>query len=236
MAAPRPHRASKFKRVWETIVPSTTGKVSRVLPSRRASTSARAGLAQAGRQRGGHKDTDERCPHGRSAASTAQAGRRDAQNRVPGQRAGEHRGAHQPQGSPPTRPGREARRPRQDPVESDPRPARTAPPAGRAATATAGRPCATSPARAWRSSAGAQARQARQTRLGRDLRGAGRPTRAPAPHGQAPQARRSRPDGDGALIAVDDFAGNPRPGEALGALAGAARPSARAAPGPGRDP
>ena len=86
--------ASRLSSVWETIVPSTTGSVSRARPSRRATISAREGSPEASRQRGRHEHADERSLHG-VAAFGRPPGRRGAEDRVPGDRRGEHREAHQ---------------------------------------------------------------------------------------------------------------------------------------------
>ena len=55
--------ARMFSSVCETIVPSTIGRCSRGRPVRRATTSARDGLAEARRQRRAHQHADERALH-----------------------------------------------------------------------------------------------------------------------------------------------------------------------------
>ena len=216
ITAPSATSARMLSSVWETIVPSTTGKRSRMRPSRRARISAREGSPS----RAGivaDISTPIIVAARGVAPAHADARQRGAQDRVPGLGAQQHRGAHQRERD--QHPDRRRRQQRAadrlepDPVERE------------RGQADAGERSAERPA----------PRRARRARGGGALAGAsfgssegsrrGR-TRGP---GSAGRGRRCGPAARGAgrglrlgerlLVDLRHLGGHLRPGEALGALA-----------------
>ena len=94
MTAPRMTRATTFKSVWATSVPSTAGRYSRGRPRRRATISAREGSP---RRAGSVADmsTPMAVPCIASARRGRAAGSAAREDRVPGHGAEAHREAHE---------------------------------------------------------------------------------------------------------------------------------------------
>ena len=212
-------------------MPSSTGKVSRIRPVRRASTIARAGSPRLAGQRGRHQDADHR-RRGDVAAAQREPWERRAGDREPRDGPQEERGDHQ---------RRRRRAPRTGPSarcdSTTPRPVRSGWRRWRSGRRRrAPRPRARSAVRAARESrrrAGAGSSDARR-RAG--LRGEPSIGDQPGPLGQPGQAGLRLRSGDASLVNGLDLLGHPRPGVALGRVRGRPRPSRAGARARGTSP
>ncbi len=184
------------------------------------------GLTQARRERGGHQDADERALH-RVAAFGLAPGRGGREDRVPGDRPGKHRGAHQREAGG-EQAGAGGEQARGDAADAD---VHEREQREREAAERGCHQRARGAARAWSADAArailrpdpaedvlaGRGLQARQT-LGGNTRQQIGGNQAEA-HPDTGGPRRGTPDGQRLLVAVEHLGGDVRPGKALGAHA-----------------
>ena len=210
--------ASRFSSVWETIVPSTTGSVSRARPSRRATISAREGSPR----RAGRVD-DMSTPMNVPCIASRRLARRQvgATTRIECQASARTNiAAHITARPAASRPGFDASSEaatRATPMRCSASAASPAPssellarPSRRSARARRGRPSA---------DAGAGTSGCSDGSRWAGTRGSRSAGANPWRTADAGQARGGLAHGEGLLVAVEHFGGDVRPSKALGALA-----------------
>ena len=217
IAAPRMASASRFRSVWETIVPEHhRQRLARPPEPPRDDQRAR-GLAQAGGQRRGHQHADEGPLH--RVAAFGRAARSARRRRIECQASARTNiAAHMRPRPAATRPGLEATQRGRDAGRRRPAaaPARRGPAGERARHERRAAQRAQAPRRgAGRRAGRLQARQA----LGGDPRQQVGGRKAVADGQRGPARVAGAPIAQRLLVAVEHFGGHVRPGEALGALA-----------------
>ena len=228
---PSTTRAATFSIVCETIVPITTGVVSRGPACATRDDQGARGLTEARRQRRGHQHADRGSLEGVHARDRP-IGQPDAQDREPRERAQHHRGAHHGERREDPRRAR-AQQARGDPVHPDAlqrdRGQAEAADGGdgeRAATGGAAQPRVPVPALGRGLERGHAARRHGGPAVGRGDREAAGET-ARGRRGRAVQRAGARLDR--LLVDADDLGGDLRPGVAARVLGRGGRPSRRGA-------